>query len=69
MLVAALAALDFGWQRFSFLRKMRMSHQEMRDEHKDSDGNPQVKAKQRQIGAQRARQRMMAAVPTARSFT
>lgn len=65
MLVAALAALDFGWQRFSFLRKMRMSHQEMRDEHKDSDGNPQVKAKQRQIGAQRARQRMMAAVPTA----
>lgn len=65
LLVAAIAALDFGWQRFSFLRKQRMSHQDLRDEHKESEGNPQVKARQRQLGHQRSRQRMMAAVPTA----
>lgn len=63
--VALLAAVDFGWQRFAFRRKMRMSQQELKDEHKESDGNPEVKARQRQIGLQRARQRMMAAVPTA----
>ena len=65
LLVAGIAALDFAWQRLAFLRKMRMSHQEMRDEYKENDGNPEVKARQRQIGQQRARQRMMAAVPTA----
>lgn len=65
MLVAAIAAFDFAWQRFSFTRKMRMSHQEMRDENKESEGNPEVKFRQRQIGYQRSRQRMMSAVPTA----
>jgi len=65
LLVGALAAADFVWQRFAFLKKMRMSHQELKDEHKDSEGDPKVKAKQRQVAAQRSRQRMMAAVPTA----
>lgn len=65
ILVAVIAAADFAWQRFSFTRKMRMSHQDMKDEHKESDGDPMVKARQRQLGAQRSRQRMMTAVPQA----
>lgn len=64
-LVATLAAVDFVYQHRAFLKKMRMTLQEVKDEHKDTDGDPKVKARQRQIGRQRARQRMMAAVPTA----
>ena len=63
--VAALAMFDFVYQRFSYLAKMRMSLQEVKDEHKQSEGDPAIKAKIRAIGMQRARRRMMAAVPTA----
>lgn len=65
LLVGALALADFVYQHRSFLKRMRMSLQELRDEHKESDGDPAVKARQRQVGAERARQRMMAAVPGA----
>lgn len=65
LLVGALAAFDFVYQHRAFLKKMRMTLQEVKDEQKDTDGDPKVKARQRQVGRQRARQRMMAAVPTA----
>tara|TARA_B100000678_G_scaffold289734_1_gene300981 strand:+ start:125 stop:529 length:405 start_codon:yes stop_codon:yes gene_type:complete len=42
-----------------------MSRQEVKDEHKQQEGDPQIKAKIRQIGMQRSRRRMMAAVPKA----
>jgi len=63
--VAAIAGADLIYQRRSWLAKMRMTLQEVKDEHKESDGNPKVKAKIRQIGMQRARQRMMSKVPDA----
>lgn len=65
LLVAALAIFDFAWQRRSFLNRMRMTLQEVKDEHKQNEGDPKIKAKIRQIGMQRVRKRMMAAVPTA----
>ncbi len=65
MLVGALAAFDFIYQRRSFFNRMKMSLQEVKDEHKQSEGDPKIKAKIRAIGIQRARRRMMAAVPTA----
>jgi flagellar biosynthetic protein FlhB len=65
MLVGALAAFDFIYQRRSWLKRMKMSLQEIRDEHKQNEGDPKIKAKIRQIGMQRARRRMMAAVPDA----
>jgi len=65
LLVGAIAAFDLVYQHRSFMSRMRMSQQELKDEHKDSDGDPVVKAKQRQIGAARVRSRMMAAVPSA----
>jgi flagellar biosynthetic protein FlhB len=65
MAVAALALFDFLYQRQAFLRRMRMSLQDIRDEMKQSDGDPAIKARIRAIRMARARQRMMAAVPKA----
>lgn len=63
--IAIFAAIDWVWQRFSFMRRMRMSRQEIRDEMKQSEGDPLVKMKIRQIRMERGRKRMMAAVPSA----
>ena len=65
MLAGAIAAADFIYQRRSFLNRMKMSLQEIKDEHKQMEGDPKIKGKIRQIQMQRARKRMMAAVPTA----
>ncbi len=64
-LMTLIAALDFAYQRYSFMKQMRMTKQEVKDEHKQAEGDPQVKAKIRQLRMERARQRMMAAVPDA----
>ncbi len=63
MLVMALA--DFGWQRFSWEKSIRMTKQEVRDEVKDADGSPEVKQKQKAIMQAAARRRMLAEVPKA----
>jgi flagellar biosynthetic protein FlhB len=60
-----IAAGDYFWQRFSYMKKLRMTRQEVKDEHKQSEGDPMVKARIRNLRVQRARQRMMAAVPKA----
>lgn len=65
LLVVLLAAFDFIYQRRAFMRRMRMSLQELKDEMKQTDGDPKIKAKIRQIRMQRSRKRMMAAVPGA----
>jgi flagellar biosynthetic protein FlhB len=65
MLVGALALFDFVWQRRSFMKRMRMSLQEIKDEHKQSEGDPHIKAKIRGIQMQRSRNRMMQNVPKA----
>ena len=59
------AGLDWMWQRQRFMAKMRMSREELKDEFKQTDGDPHVKAKQKQIRAERARRRMMQNVPNA----
>jgi flagellar biosynthetic protein FlhB len=64
-LMSLIAAMDYSYQRYTFMKQMRMTKQEVKDEHKQSEGDPQVKAKIRQLRMERARQRMMAAVPTA----
>jgi flagellar biosynthetic protein FlhB len=63
--VGAIALFDLIYQRRQWLAKMKMSLQEIKDEHKDSEGDPKIKAKIRQIAMQRAKRRMMAAVPDA----
>jgi flagellar biosynthetic protein FlhB len=64
-ILAAIAAADVIWKRARWLKKQRMSLWEVRDEHKDSEGDPLIKAKRAGIRRQRARQRMSTAVPTA----
>lgn len=65
IMVVMLALIDFLYQRRSFLKRMRMSLQQIKDEHKQSDGDPLIKSRIRQIQMQRSRSRMMAAVPEA----
>jgi flagellar biosynthetic protein FlhB len=59
------AALDYGVQRFQMMKQLRMSKQELRDEYKQSEGDPHIKAKLRELRMRRARKRMMANVPRA----
>lgn len=65
MLVVGLALFDFIYQRRAYIKRMRMTLQELRDEMKESDGDPKIKARIRAIGMQRSRRRMIAAVPDA----
>ncbi|MFQ5535542.1 MAG: flagellar biosynthesis protein FlhB [Sphingomonadales bacterium] len=58
-----LAGADFLFQKFQHIKKMRMTKQEVKDEHKQTEGDPMVKARLRQIRQERSRKRMMAAVP------
>ena len=64
-LTGALAAVDYAYQRFDFMKQQRMTKQEVKDEYKQTEGDPHVKGRLRSIRQQRARQRMMAAVPQA----
>lgn len=61
--LAAIAGLDFLYQRFEFIKQMRMSRRDIQDEHKQSDGDPMIKQRLRQLRMDKARQRMMAEVP------
>jgi flagellar biosynthetic protein FlhB len=60
-----VAGVDLMWVRFRHARDMRMSKQDIRDELKDTDGNPHIKARIRRIRVMRARRRMMTKVPGA----
>jgi flagellar biosynthetic protein FlhB len=63
--VGCIAILDWLWQRHEFLRRNRMSRQELMDEFKESDGDPQVKGQRRRRAEAIAMRRMMTDVPTA----
>ncbi len=62
---AIIAAADVAWERVRHTRRLRMSFQEVRDEHKESEGNPQIRQRLRQLARSRAGRRMMQAVPKA----
>jgi flagellar biosynthetic protein FlhB len=63
--LALTAAIDWIWQRQRFLQRMRMSREEIKEENRQQEGDPHVRARLRQIRLQRARKRMMAQVPKA----
>ncbi|MGX6648115.1 flagellar biosynthesis protein FlhB [Maricaulaceae bacterium MS644] len=62
---AFIAAADFAFQRHQFIDRNKMSQKEIKDEYKDTEGDPMVRAKLRQIRQERAQRRMMARVPDA----
>jgi flagellar biosynthetic protein FlhB len=60
-----VAAIDGPYQIWHYADKLKMTRQEVIQESKESDGNPEMKAKVRQMQRQMSQRRMMAAVPTA----
>jgi flagellar biosynthetic protein FlhB len=60
-----VAGADWLWQRQRFLARMRMTKEEVKEDFRQSEGDPHVKARQKQIRNERARRRMMQAVPSA----
>lgn len=60
-----IAALDFAFQRFDMASNLRMTRQEVREELKETEGNPLTKSRVRQIQREMARKRMMAEIPKA----
>jgi len=62
---AVLAAIDYVFTRQSYMKRQRMSRREIKEEMRQSDGDPTVKAKLRTVRMERSRRRMLANVPQA----
>ncbi|MCP8896793.1 flagellar biosynthesis protein FlhB [Shinella daejeonensis] len=62
---ALVAAVDFAWTRYHWFTELRMTKQEVKEEMKQAQGDPIVKARMRSVQRDRARRRMIAAVPRA----
>jgi type III secretion protein U len=58
----ALAVLDAGYQRFAFIKKLKMSRRDMRQELRDTEGDPYTKGRRKQLHQEWAQQNMLAAV-------
>lgn len=61
----AIALADLAWVRYRHAARLRMSRHDLREEQREAEGDPRIKARIKQIRTARARRRMMAAVPTA----
>src|ERR1700712_2248217 len=64
-MLAAVAIADYFFQYRQWFQRQKMSLQEIKDEFKQSEGDPHIKGKIRQLRQQRMKKRMMAAVPSA----
>lgn len=64
-IITVIAAADFAYQRYKWWERQKMTVKEVKDEYKQMEGDPQVKQRIRQIRNDKARQRMMQAVPDA----
>ncbi len=62
---AAIAGFDLFWVRLRHAQQLRMSKEDVREELREMEGDPRIKARIKQIRTQRARRRMLAAVPKA----
>jgi flagellar biosynthetic protein FlhB len=65
IVLAVFAAIDVPLQRMHMAKRLRMSHQEVKQEHKEAEGNVEMKAKVKARMREMAKKRMLAAVPTA----
>ncbi len=63
--LVALAGADFGLQTWRTMQSLRMTKQEVKDDHRLAEGNPEIKARVRRVQQEMIRKRMLAAVPTA----
>ncbi len=60
-----IVAIDVPFQLYTHNKKMMMTKEEVRQEHKETEGNPQIKMRIRSMQREAARRRMMSAIPTA----
>ncbi len=65
LIYMVIAAVDYIYQRHKFHEDMKMTKQEVKDEYKNQEGDPQIKGKQRQRMMEASRRRMMSALPQA----
>lgn len=65
LIIIIFAIIDFYFTRYYYFKSLRMTKQEIKDEYKNVDGDPQVKGRIRQIQHQMHQKRMMSNVPTA----
>jgi flagellar biosynthetic protein FlhB len=63
--MAVLAFLDWAYQKWEFEKNLKMSKQEVKDEYKQTEGDPRVRARIRSIQREQAKKRMMAGIPNA----
>jgi flagellar biosynthesis protein FlhB len=62
---AFLALADYGYQRWTWYKRQRMTREELKQEFKETEGSPEVKQRLRRLRMEAAKRRMMAAVPKA----
>lgn len=65
LLMAGLAGVDFVWTKREWISNLRMTHQEIKDERRQSEGDPMVKMRNQSIAKDRARKRMISQVDNA----
>lgn len=65
MIMVVIAAIDYGYQRYSNNKSLKMTKEEVKEEFKQAEGNPQIKGKIKQKQREMAQQRMMSSVPKA----
>lgn len=65
LIMLGIGGLDHLWQRFDHRRRQRMSHQELREDYREAEGDPHIKSQRRQRAQAIAASQMMAAVPKA----
>ena len=65
LVFVVIAGFDYMYQRWEYEKKLKMSKQELKEEYKQTEGNPEIKGKIRNLQRSMARNRMMQAVPDA----
>ena len=63
--MAGITAIHYAWTRFDHLKKMRMTKQELKDEMRQTEGDPMLKNRLRQMGSRLRQRQMLEEVPTA----
>jgi flagellar biosynthetic protein FlhB len=63
--LALVAGFDWFWQRYRYMQRMKMTKEEQKEDFKQAEGDPRIKARIRQLREGRARRRMMQQVPKA----
>jgi len=65
MVILVIAVLDYIYQKYEYEKSIKMSKQDLKDEYKETEGNPQIRSRTRQLQREMSRNRMIAEIPKA----